>query len=684
MKKTIRKIIAGMLVCSTLSVCAMGIRPDFDGNNITTGVVLATGTDASTEESTGSGGVLPSEEAPSRTEAPTTETPAGPGNPERPGNPARPGNPTRPGNTTETPTERDPGIVDVEEEAELAEVRQTYTEQTLPESDGFFIYQVQAAKPYYRVFFAFDPDAGVPSADLISEEYMEGVHGEGNMLQLSETDVAGRLEDDAVSIHKNYTFMLNVSSDIDETSFLNAKEQIISFVENLQSGDAFTIYTNSEDLAGYKLIDRSYKEDAGVDASALELLQTIGQEPSTVDWSIVRERVLYDRLEYNQTFENDTPPDDVMVLIEITVADAEETESAANGFNSDIYAIDIDGDIAESLTALEAALGNIYVVDLRGRNNQADQVEQDLILYLYDDENQIRYAYEPYAIQINKGLADRISPEIEWIRYADEDNTIWIKYSEPVVHADNADHYQVVKKDTREPVAITSIDSGNNTGDVYVLTLAEIETAGEYEVVIEGSIDGETITDESAEQNPFAHYTYTLSIEQPEEPEPEDQAKKKLSWWEILLIAMIVVMIAAAVLIVVRRRSKAAKDVSVRKKEEAGTTSDTEEEENEPYEKSPGAITLLLQRNGETIREVRMEVGEGLVVGGADVSDVVIDEPGAASEHFVIEYDGESFYVQDLVTLMGTSLNGIKMKHKRRLENEDRIGVGGLDIVVRF
>lgn len=53
-------------------------------------------------------------------------------------------------------------------------------------------------------------------------------------------------------------------------------------------------------------------------------------------------------------------------------------------------------------------------------------------------------------------------------------------------------------------------------------------------------------------------------------------------------------------------------------------------------------------------------------------------------QHFAIEYDGESFYIQDLDTTNGTMLNGVKMTHKRRLEKNDRITAGSLDIVVRW
>ena len=53
-------------------------------------------------------------------------------------------------------------------------------------------------------------------------------------------------------------------------------------------------------------------------------------------------------------------------------------------------------------------------------------------------------------------------------------------------------------------------------------------------------------------------------------------------------------------------------------------------------------------------------------------------------QHFAIEFDGESFYVQDLDTTNGTSLNGIRLKHKRRLEPNDKITAGSLDITVRW
>ena len=64
--------------------------------------------------------------------------------------------------------------------------------------------------------------------------------------------------------------------------------------------------------------------------------------------------------------------------------------------------------------------------------------------------------------------------------------------------------------------------------------------------------------------------------------------------------------------------------------------------------------------------------------------DIFIDDATMSRQHFAIEYTDGDFYVQDLDTTNGTMLNGVKLVHKRRLEKDDRITAGSLDIIVRW
>lgn len=675
MKKKIKKMIAGLMVCSIAGVFALNSNVDTTRTNITTGVVLATPSDATTEE--GSGGVVPS------------------------GGTSRPGNSTTESNTTtERPTqattednrtteERPSEIVDAEEEIELEEARLTYPEQNLGKENGYFIYQVQAAKPYYRIFFTFKN--GTPSADLLADGYMEAVHGADNVLRPSAAG-ADRLTYEDTNINKNYTFILDVSDSITGSAFDTAKEQIIEFIQGMKAGESFTLYTTSGSLPAYKLIDRISKaEGADIDESILSEIQNIEQETDPADLEVVRERVLQDRLEHNQDFRNDTPPDSLQILVEIiNVRSAEEAQAAdESNLSSEMFIIDINGNINGRLNELKSELANVFVVDLRGTSNRVDEEEQDLILYLYDDENEIKYAFEPYAIQVNKGIADNEPPIVEWIAFTQEENELWIQFSEPVFDADNIDHYQIVKKETAENIAVQSARIGNKTGNVYILKLADIGTSGEYEVTITGSVESGTISDRSAEQNGLVDYTDTFTVKIIEQIEPvTDEETKDSSWWEIVLIIVVVLLLIAAIVVIIMRKKGKSTTKTPQKKPLLETVSSNKEDEHAASKAGSAlgedAITLLIQRDGITLQELHKNVGEGLIIGRAEVSDVVVDEVGMASEHFVIEYDDEDFYVQDLETLMGTSLNGVKMKHKRRLESDDRISVGELDIVVKW
>ena len=128
-----------------------------------------------------------------------------------------------------------------------------------------------------------------------------------------------------------------------------------------------------------------------------------------------------------------------------------------------------------------------------------------------------------------------------------------------------------------------------------------------------------------------------------------------------------------------------------------GKKKDKKEEETEDMEPQSGTgydvsavptegvpLVIDVYRNGEMVESIQVKVDSSLIIGRSDICDVVINNENLSSQHMVIEYSDESFFVQDLGTKNGTLFNGIKMKHKRRLEKGDRLKVGEMELVIRW
>ena len=95
-------------------------------------------------------------------------------------------------------------------------------------------------------------------------------------------------------------------------------------------------------------------------------------------------------------------------------------------------------------------------------------------------------------------------------------------------------------------------------------------------------------------------------------------------------------------------------------------------------------ISLCFMHNGSVLKNINTKINSSIIMGRSDLCDIYIDDATMSRQHFVIEYFDDEFYVQDLDTTNGTRLNGDKLKHKRRLEREDVITAGSLDIALRW
>ena len=72
------------------------------------------------------------------------------------------------------------------------------------------------------------------------------------------------------------------------------------------------------------------------------------------------------------------------------------------------------------------------------------------------------------------------------------------------------------------------------------------------------------------------------------------------------------------------------------------------------------------------------------VVGSGADCDCTINDPAFALRQFMLEWNGEDVYIDDLNTATGTRMNGTPLRHKRRMESEDRIGVGESEYIIRW
>ena len=179
------------------------------------------------------------------------------------------------------------------------------------------------------------------------------------------------------------------------------------------------------------------------------------------------------------------------------------------------------------------------------------------------------------------------------------------------------------------------------------------------------------------------------------EAEEKHPSKKTMILIAIGLFVLLIILIITIIVIATGRKRKRGDKASGNKKMKndgmnAGELDDSEDVTRKvgytiSAATSPGVpIIIDVYKNGSIINSIKSNVDSSLILGRDSICDVVINNENLSGQHLVIEYSDDSFYVQDLDTTNGTYFNGIKMTHKRRLEKNDRLKIGEMELVIRW
>ena len=82
---------------------------------------------------------------------------------------------------------------------------------------------------------------------------------------------------------------------------------------------------------------------------------------------------------------------------------------------------------------------------------------------------------------------------------------------------------------------------------------------------------------------------------------------------------------------------------------------------------------LIISLDGVTVREVVLDK-DHVSLGRRPYNHIVLDNLAVSGDHAVFQYVGGAFYVEDLNSTNGTSVNGVKIK-QQKLWHNDEIGI---------
>ena len=324
------------------------------------------------------------------------------------------------------------------------------------------------------------------------------------------------------------------------------------------------------------------------------------------------------------------------------------------------------------LTNLSAKLWQDLCVEYRAASNVVSNKEENFSFQFADDRVLSRAVMNVHWIPDNEAPY-LISGE------AIGRQQIRLVFSEPMTGLAGAANYAVTL-DGQE-VGVTGVAYDKEDETKITLTLAEAVENGTYKIT------GANLTDASMEKNPLeGSLLVEITGVEPEEVIDADEGPNYMGIIFLLLLAVVILIIVIAVV------SKKKKEKALPEQESGGENGNSvvnlqDTGFNSHIVMNSGAkrmLSVVVSAKGKTPQTTTWELGSSLIVGRASICDIVVDDLELSRQHFCLESDNGNVFITDLGSTNGTSVNGIGIAGKRRLNPGDMVEAGSMKFTIRW
>lgn len=359
-----------------------------------------------------------------------------------------------------------------------------------------------------------------------------------------------------------------------------------------------------------------------------------------------------------------------------------------------IRILDSTGDITHFKKLTDSIIDDLYagkVAVFRAASNVVDYQEKNISVQLEGRGRSLEKKAMSSHWQKDVTIPTLVSAELE------SKNSIRVAFSEPVMNADRAGSYTVEDESGRQLGASNASYEEKDGRYMSVVTFDEDIVKGNYKVSCKN------ICDVSMEKNAVAN-TVTVYLDGVDAPNPFVQFL--LSWQGIILAIVVLVAAMVLIIVIVRVRRKAARVenktviqqvpvyVPAPQPQQPPAPEQERQQVIEQLEKKAPKYVVSVKETNSIFMRIELSTGEDsvsevefekqLVVGRSAECDVCIDDRYMARRQFVIEKENDSYFVTDLNSTNGTSVNGIRINSRHKLERNDVITAGTIRITVSW
>ncbi|MCI9532217.1 MAG: FHA domain-containing protein [Lachnospiraceae bacterium] len=498
----------------------------------------------------------------------------------------------------------------------------------------------------------------------------------------------------------SYIVLMDNSGSVNEEQFGEAKRQLEELRKSLKENDAMALYTVGSDtpqgekaLVFGREVGAKDKKDKKTDCEAIQAIPYMNTPESVT--------VLYRSL--NQILQEQASPKKRTVVLLIT--DGEDDSKGK----------DIDH-VSTANTVKEASVP-VYGIVLQAKPTSTGEYEEQdgKIEYTKNEILAAKNSRGYYCDCSVDAAPESVQNAFQTIQAILQDETYVLKLKAPTnqaagkgslsltvdnnavdaVTVDYTDYEEdkdapeiagAVEEAGSNSITFTLQDkNGVNLADVNELSNYSVQAAGEdgrvwavdsVNAVAKGN--GATVTLTVSED--FFNDDYTLrcsnirdnsqdgnkmdaaaefTVEKGLDANKAARREALQSYWWVGLVALVLI-IGCAIIVVIRKK----------RVEVAGVNPD---ELQKPESRE---IRLTITDRKGTIKNVEWIVEGSLFIGRSDICNIYFDDDRLSKQHFVIETNKMGCYIEDLESLNGTFVNGVKLTNRRMLLDGDIITAG--------
>lgn len=487
----------------------------------------------------------------------------------------------------------------------------------------------------------------------------------------------------------DYYILLDVSNSIPSSYFTKLKSGIAGFCRGLSSYDRVSLITFGENV----LVLGEKTGDPALIEKALEGVENKDNKT-----------LLFEAVSQAAELAGQKDESGLKRRVMIVISDGEDiavgkkmAQEALDGLKEKavpVYALCIRDTARDNINSFgefaRMSGGEIRVFDSREGDAVLGELRESLmaadVLEFTAASNRITNSYETFSLHmpdrqvpLNRDvLSCRWIPDQEAPRLMGavqlEGRQIQVTFSKPVSGCEGAANYLLKQGD--KTVAIGGVALPETEDNVVIITAAEPFGAGTY------TLSSMNITDYSQEKNPVSN-TLSFTLDDSEPPQPEADKGNDLTT-AVAGAALLVAAAAVATGVIIYRKIKKNRGV-VFVEGEAVLASDVDIKQHVAIKASERKkFELLVTVAGKNPKKLELSIDRSMMVGRANICNLYFDDPKMSRQHFALEWDGRDMYITDLETTNGTSVNGVKIKRRRKLDQGDRIAAGAEELTIKW